>query len=125
MTHSNDPQLSLILDRFDRERAKGNVPPEIGSYLPAAGDASRLPRRELLIELVMIDLERRWRSGGGELPTIAVDRESALEATLDVVPGSDPSGSEQSPFARPISASSDRATALQCFSGRFLDHSSV
>jgi serine/threonine protein kinase len=72
MSRSYDPQHSLILDRFESDWARGDLCPEISSYLPDDGESSKVPRRELLIGLVMIDLERRWRSGGGWLPTIAI-----------------------------------------------------
>lgn len=72
MNPSDNPQLSLILQRFDSAWAQGGVPPAITAYLPVDADAARVDRQPLLIELVMIDLERRWRSQVSLLQTVAI-----------------------------------------------------
>jgi len=53
-----NPELSLLLDKFDAAWA-GDSPPDISAYVAHI----KIPelRREALLELVMIDLERRWR----------------------------------------------------------------
>lgn len=62
-----DTSLSLdhvedLLDEFESRWHTGN-PPQIGSFLnlPALRQASRSERLDFLVELVMVDLEYRWR----------------------------------------------------------------
>jgi serine/threonine protein kinase len=64
----------VILNRFDQAWGAGAAP-EIRDYLPADSGDSRVSPREVLIELVMIDLERRWRTGASEAATVPVDTE--------------------------------------------------
>ena len=74
MSRSDDPQLSVLLDRFDAAWASGTAP-EISDFLPGDAGEATLSRRSVLIELVMIDLERRWRAGTSEAATIPPDAE--------------------------------------------------
>ena len=73
MNRPNDEQLTAILDRFDSAWENGGAP-TIDSFLPVLpvsdNDESRSSRRAVLTELVMIDLERRWRSNGGTDETL-------------------------------------------------------
>ena len=52
-----------LLDQFDRAWQSG-TPPRIEDFLPADG-AGREARRELLEELIAVDLQYRWRSQPG------------------------------------------------------------
>ena len=64
ITHEFDSRV----DRFDAMWHRGAVP-QIEDFLPPQGSAVLDPqqRRDLLAELIMIDLEFRWRRGGAEL----------------------------------------------------------
>jgi eukaryotic-like serine/threonine-protein kinase len=67
MTRQGDASLTQILDRFDAAWHAGQ-PPEIDSFLPPLGDDQQKPlRQRALVELIMIDLERRWRISGEQI----------------------------------------------------------
>ena len=59
-----DADLNEILDRFEGAWAAGEVP-EILHYVPE--DMAEVDRFQLLLELVSIDLERRWRQKSSSL----------------------------------------------------------
>lgn len=61
MTRPEDPRLSVYFDRIEQAWQRG-FGPEIEGFLPQHQDALSASRREILIELVMIDLERRRRA---------------------------------------------------------------
>jgi len=68
--NSGNSPITVILDRFDQAWELGV--PEIEAFLPRDESAESPTRRDILIELVMVDLERRWRASGAtsaELPT--------------------------------------------------------
>ena len=60
MSSQDESALSLMLDRFETAWTSGTVP-KISDFLLAAADQSNSFRKSLLIELVMIDLERHDR----------------------------------------------------------------
>lgn len=74
MSRPEDPQLSIILDRFDAAWASGAAP-EIDAFLPREGAESEPSRQLVLFELVMIDLERRWLGDTREAATLPPDAE--------------------------------------------------
>lgn len=81
VSHRDDPQLSILLDRFDTQWASGVVP-EITDFLPAA--ESEETCRSVLIELVTIDLDRRWRAKTLESATLPPAAERLpLKPTLE------------------------------------------
>src|SRR6516165_2559813 len=53
--------VETLLNRFDQAWRAG-TPPTINEFLPSASAMTSAARRELLEELVKIDLEYRWRS---------------------------------------------------------------
>src|SRR5262249_37422352 len=53
--------VESVLNRFDQAWRAGS-PPAIGEFLPSTSAMTSAARRELLEELVKIDLEYRWRS---------------------------------------------------------------
>jgi serine/threonine protein kinase len=53
--------VETVLNRFDQAWRAG-TPPTINEFLPSASAMTSAARRELLEELVKIDLEYRWRS---------------------------------------------------------------
>ena len=59
MSDIDDTKIDALLDRFDQAWSSGDAP-EIRDYVPASGELQT--RRALIIELIMIDLERRWRA---------------------------------------------------------------
>ena len=63
-----DPQLTVILNRFGEAWASGAAP-DIVAFLP--NDAAQ--RRTVLIELIMVDLERRWRANASDTATLPPD----------------------------------------------------
>jgi tRNA A-37 threonylcarbamoyl transferase component Bud32 len=67
----------LVLDRFEAAWQRG-TPPVIAGFLPV----SDAPRRDLLLELVKIDLEYRWRRDDGR----AARNGPFLEAYIDQLP---------------------------------------
>ena len=72
-------QIDAVCEAFERAWESGQVP-RIEDHLAKAKSHGALPFRNLLVELVMIDLERRWRAGDGSGPTLEsyVDRFSEL-----------------------------------------------
>jgi hypothetical protein len=57
----HDPELTAVLNRFE-EAWEGQVPPAIQGFLPQPGVQQPGAHREtLLLELISIDLEHRWR----------------------------------------------------------------
>ena len=69
-----DNQFTIILDRFDQAWESGSAP-RIDEFLSSMEQASR--SQNLLVELIMIDLERRWRSHRQYQHVIADDDPSA------------------------------------------------
>ncbi len=57
-------RLSAQVDAFSRAWTGENLPPDLGSFLPAERNALR---KLLLVELIKVDLEQRWLQHG--LPT--------------------------------------------------------
>ena len=87
VSRSDKPQLSVILDRFDAAWASG-IAPEITDFLPGEADESTPSRQSVLMELVMIDLERRWRTGtseAAEAATVAAGGGNVTFPTTDVI----------------------------------------
>ena len=84
MNSQYDPQLSVILDRFDSAWLSETVP-EIADFLPEEGDFSESARKSVLIELVIIDLEHRWRSNvASDAETLSPDTTQAgAQPTLE------------------------------------------
>lgn len=84
-------QIDEVCDRFEAAWKEGQ-PPQIGEYLaidPTADDSP--PRRRLLIELVMIDLEYRWqgafqRPPTGQAATKAADPQATGEPSSAALP---------------------------------------
>src|SRR5262245_10525834 len=58
----NSSQLRQTLDRFEQAWQTGS-PPAIEDFLPAPQSLDAPARRQLLEELVKLDLEYRWRRG--------------------------------------------------------------
>src|SRR5262245_41428844 len=58
------PDLDKLLYDFDKAWRSGS-PPLLAQFCPSDGDAAC--RRELLEELIKIDLEYRWRQGDRRL----------------------------------------------------------
>jgi hypothetical protein len=77
LSRPDDSQRSIILDRFDAEWARGAAA-EIRDFLP--DEADDLAVKTLLIELVMIDLERRWRANTSQVATLLPDAEQFPES---------------------------------------------
>ena len=72
-THSprSDDAIEEILERFE-QAWQGSVAPNIDDFLPSPADGSigaGETHREILEELVKIDLEYRWRRGGSDRST--------------------------------------------------------
>lgn len=61
MNPPDDSQLSAILDRFVAAWDSCR-PPEIRDFLPDESAGQGVSRQFVLIELIHIDLERRWRA---------------------------------------------------------------
>lgn len=61
MNESHSQPLTILLDRFDAAWESGELP-RIEAFMEQR--AASVDARLLLIELIMIDLERRWSSGG-------------------------------------------------------------
>ena len=69
------PTPSLIdsrLDEFDQAWESGS-PPDIDAVVQGVGDIDGEARRELVTGLVLIDLERRWRTKSAEAPAPTVE----------------------------------------------------
>ncbi|MHC4400973.1 MAG: serine/threonine-protein kinase, partial [Planctomycetota bacterium] len=84
-------RIDAICDRFE-QAWKGGGRPEIEEFLTSdLAPESCAPRRQLLVELVIIDLEYRWRTAAvraareDELTEVVTDRAARNEAT-DVLP---------------------------------------
>ena len=78
MNHGNRPELTTILDRFEKAWSNGTVP-EISKFLPNDEPRLVISRDQVLAELVMVDLERRWRSESSDADT--------LQPWEDLLPG--------------------------------------
>lgn len=73
------PDLESQLERFEEAWELGN-PPAIKEFLQAASEADR---RELLIELVKIDLECRWKHSGRQATNPDVDAAFPAQPLLE------------------------------------------
>ena len=62
---SLDYQIDAICDRFEDAWKQNGSPPDIGSCFRGWEVPGDLHRRQLLVELVKIDLYHRWRTGPG------------------------------------------------------------
>lgn len=67
MSHPHDPRLTIIRDRFEAAWASAAAP-ELADFLPA--DDFEVARNSVLIELVIFDLEHRWRANTLEAATL-------------------------------------------------------
>ncbi|MFO0871880.1 MAG: hypothetical protein U0935_23390 [Pirellulales bacterium] len=70
MSPSLAPFVTELLDRFDQSWSQGGSPPEITDFLARTTDLPASQRQELLRELVLIDLDRRWRRDEREHATL-------------------------------------------------------
>ena len=80
--YSLSADVDALADRFEAAWLSGHEP-RIEDFLvgvPGAAEASK--RRRILIELVMIDLEHRWRRAGGPQQDVA----TVDASTSDTVP---------------------------------------
>ena len=87
-SHELEPELTLRLDGFEQAwRVAENAPPSIDEFISSAPDAGR---RDLLIELIMVDLEYRWRraaAGGAETITFSsLDTGTVAGTSLPIKP---------------------------------------
>src|SRR5262249_25221701 len=83
MIRADNAQAALLsegdtLDRFDSVW-RGGDPPGIEDFLPAGGSE----RREVLLELIKIDLEYRWRRSQETLLSYDAGDDSPSRPTLD------------------------------------------
>ena len=76
---TNVGEITKCLDRFDGAWL-GDSPPAIDDFLRHAGDTAA--RRELLLELIVVDLEHRWRRAAEKRP----HADSAGDRSLPVRP---------------------------------------
>lgn len=74
-------QYEEILERFE-ETWQSSPEPDINHYLPPPGD---LDRAALLLELVHIDLERRWKAGEQPWLESYLQRYPELKEDLDAL----------------------------------------
>ena len=58
-------EIDLAIERFD-ESWQAGVIPDINNFLSGQSESIALRRGELLVELVMIDMEYRWRGNHAE-----------------------------------------------------------
>ena len=71
-----DGAVSIHLDRFEDAWQRGRFP-ELKDFLPPGGDSDH--RRELLAELIMIDLEYRWlKTSDAHASTISMGPDTGI-----------------------------------------------
>ncbi|MEX2188420.1 MAG: serine/threonine-protein kinase [Pirellulales bacterium] len=73
-SETDEPDFEVQVDRFDLAWRSG-PPPRIADFLPAATDDPRecADRRALLVELIKVDMEYRWRPRPDAVRSSALD----------------------------------------------------